>query len=185
MIPWGDALYGCDERWWDRHGDCEGFQGVKWSSHDTASACNDKIKTAERHGLNLVKGRLGTGFSLDPSVIHYGENSGFQALNLAILLGSPYIVLVGFDMRHVGGKSHFFGDHPPCLFQRNEYLSFVKHFDKAPPPEGVEIINATPDSALKSYPMMDFEDAVKNYRLHCDRSEPYTETGTDCALQGV
>jgi len=122
-----------------------------------------------------VKGALGEGFSTDPNVIHYGDNSGFQALNLTILFGSPYIVLVGFDMRHVGGKAHFFGDHPNGLYQRPEYQSFVKKF--TPPPEGVQIINATPDSALTCYPMMSLEDALENHSLYRDGAVSHTGTG--------
>ena len=110
--------------------------------------------------MHLVKGAPGGGLSTDPCVIHYGDNSGYQALNLAVLFGSPYIVLCGFDMRHVSGKSHFFGDHPQGLFQRAEYESFARKFDKAPAPDGVDIINATPDSALRCYPMMELDDAI-------------------------
>lgn len=185
MVPWGDALYGCDERWWDKHQHCEDFRGAKWSSHDLLTSSNDKMACAERHGLNLVKGATATGFSTDPSVIHYGENSGFQAINLTILLGSPYIVLVGFDMRLVGKQSHFFGDHPPGLFQRGEYGSFIRNFEKAPPPAGVTIINATPDSALTCYPMMAFEDAIENYSLHRHWPECDQPTSGRCAVQGV
>ena len=157
-MPWADALYGCEPRWWTAHKDCDGFKGVKWSTHDKGSSANNKIEAAEAYGIKLVRGEVAAGFSTDPSLIHYGDNSGFQALNLAILLGSTYIVLVGFDMRRVKGKSHFFGDHPNGLYQRPEYESFAKKFADAP--DGVQIINATPGSALKCYPMMNLEDAV-------------------------
>ncbi len=163
-MPWADALYGCEPRWWNLHKDCDGFAGVKWSTHVKESTANDKTEHADDYDIKIVKGAPASGFSTDPSVIHYGDNSGFQALGLSILLGSPYIVLVGFDMRHVAGKSHFFGDHPQDLFQRQEYESFAKKFDKAPPPDGVTIINATPGSALRCYPMMNLEDAIGAYR---------------------
>ena len=169
-MPWADALYGCEPRWWNLHKDCDGFKGVKWSTHDKDSSSNDKTEHAELYDLKVVKGVAATGFSTDPALIHYGDNSGFQAVNLAILLGATHIVLVGFDMRHVAGKSHFFGDHPRDLFQRDEYESFAKKFDKAPPPDGVTIINATPGSALRCYPMMDLEDAIGAYRGRSDGS---------------
>lgn len=171
MMPWADVMYGCDTKWWNTHKGCMDFAGERWSSHDGGNGTsNDKTQVANDYGVSLVSGKPGAGFSTQEGVIHYGDNSGFQSVNLAILFGSPYIVLVGFDMRHVGGKSHFFGDHPKELFQRNEYESFARKFDKAPPPEGVEIINATPGSAVKCYPMMDLEDAIENYRLHRHRS---------------
>ncbi len=161
LMPWADVLYGCDAKWWNVHKDCNGFAGELWSTHDGGkSTSNDKTEPADAYGLNLVKGVAGSGFSTDPGLIHYGDNSGFQALNLAVLFGSPYIVLVGFDMRHIKGRSHFFGDHPTGLFQRAEYESFIKKFAKAPAPDGVTIVNATPDSSLKCYPMMGLEVAV-------------------------
>lgn len=168
MIPWAQILYGCDPRWWNLHEGCPDFTGIKWSTHDKKGASNDKLEIAEKYGVNIVKGAPGAGYSLDPGLIHYGDNSGHQSVNLAILLGSPYIILVGFDMRIVKGQSHFFGDHPRGLFQRQEYESFAKKFK--PAPEGVTIINATPDSALQVYPMMDIEDAIENGRLHRYRS---------------
>jgi hypothetical protein len=176
-MPWADALYGCDSRWWNEHKGCMGFEGERWSTHDDGkSTANNKTQVANDYGVNLVNGAQGVGFSTDQGLIHYNDNSGFQALNLAILFGSRYIVLVGFDMRHVGGKSHFFGDHPKSLYQRPEYQSFVNKFDKATPPEGVQIINATPDSALTCYPMMGLEDALENYSLH--RNGTIRNTGT-------
>ena len=153
------------------------FAGAKWSTHSRESCSDDKREVGEKYGIRLVKGEPGSGFSTNPSVIHYGDNSGFQALNLAILFGSPYIVLVGFDMRHIAGKSHFFGNHPPGLFQRGEYESFALMFDKAPPPDGVTIINATPDSALKCYESMCLEDAIENHLLHRNRSIVNAATG--------
>ena len=101
-MPWADVLYGCNERWWDAHKGTD-FAGEKWSTHDTTGTANNKLKAAEKYGLQLVMGAPGAGFSTDPGLIHYGDNSGFQSVNLAILLASPYIVLVGFDMQHVGG----------------------------------------------------------------------------------
>jgi hypothetical protein len=152
------------------------FEGERWSTHDTHSASNDKMATADKYGLNLVKGATASDFSTDQSVIHYGYhgNSGFQSLGLALLLGSPYIVLVGFDMQFVSGKSHFFGDHPRGLHQREEYESFARYF---PVVDGVTIVNATPGSAIKTYPIMEFEDAVEDYSLHCDGSERYAKAG--------
>ena len=185
-MPWADALYGCDARWWDIHKDCDGFAGAKWSSHDKEGQSNDKTAAADKHGLHIVKGAPGGGFSTDPSLIHYGDNSGFQALNLAILLGATYIVLVGFDMRHVKGKSHFFGDHPQGLFQRPEYESFAKKFDKAAAPDGVTIVNATPGSALKCYPMMSLDEAIESYgSVHRHRSIAHNTTDRNSKGEGL
>jgi hypothetical protein len=109
-----------------------------------------------------VAGAQGAGFSRRQDVIHYGHNSGFQALNLAILLGAARIVLVGFDMRIVDGRRHFHGDHPHPLINADP-RRFVPHFERAAAslPVGVEILNATPGSALTCFPAADLDEALR------------------------
>ena len=106
LFPDAAVLYACDSEWWDVHGGCPDFAGEKWSSHSVdAGGHNDKREVAKKYGLKLVEGRDRDGFSFDPACIHYGSNSGFQAVNLAILFGAKRIVLVGFDMRGVDRPS--------------------------------------------------------------------------------
>jgi hypothetical protein len=86
-------------------------------------------------------------------------------LNLAILFGSKRIVLVGYDMRCVDGKSHFFGDHKSKDFHQcsdQEYRNFARHYDIAARtlPKDIHIVNATPGSALTCWPVMPLEDAL-------------------------
>ena len=169
-MPWADVLYGCDARWWNAHNGTD-FQGEKWSSHNNKEHADDKLEVSEKYDLNLIRGIAGEGFSTKDDLIYYGDNSGFQAVNLAMVMGATDIILVGFDMRIVSGRSHFFGDHPKGLFQRKEYDSFAKKFVK--PPEGVTIINATPGSAIKAYPVMEFDEAIRHHSLHRNGAEPY------------
>lgn len=166
-LPWAEILYGCDERWWDVHEGTD-FKGEKWSTHGDAQN-NDKRAVAEKYGVNLIQGRSANdqGFSTDLSVIHYGDCSGYQALNLAILLGSPYIVLVGYDM---GGAGHFFGEHPSPLHNQDDYAKWVPHFRRSAVDCPAQIINATPGSAIDCWPVMTLEEAIENYRLHRDRA---------------
>lgn len=182
LLPWADALYGCDNHWWEMHGDCGGFQNEKWSTHDGAKdSGHNKFATglADRFGIRCVQGAAKNEFSLDPSVIHYGDNSGFQAVNLAILKGCKRIVLVGFDMRHVDGKAHFFGDHPKEARQcpESSLANFAKHFARAAAvmPRDISIVNATPGSALTCFPMMGLDDALGG--LHWNRPEPDARAG--------
>ena len=174
LLPWADKLYGCDTRWWNVYEGVPGFQGEKWSSHHKGVA-NDKTDVQARYGVNLVGGSRAqyNGFSLDPAKIHYGDNSGFQAINLAVLLGSPYIVLIGFDMSHKNGH-HFFGKHDGGLHNQEHFERWLPEFKHAAdrlPPE-ITIINATPDSALQCWPTMPLEQAIENYRLHSNGAEP-------------
>lgn len=160
LFPWAEVLYACDPDWWEVHQGCPGFAGEKWSSHDVINN-NNKLATAARYGLRLVGGRAEEGFSLDPTVIHYGQTSGFQAINLALLMGARRAVLVGFDM-HTRGPRHFFGDHPEPLSNYMRFETVVPVFRRAAAqlPAGVEIVNCTPGSALDCFPMMPLEEGL-------------------------
>lgn len=160
LMPWADVLYSCDGAWWGHHKGCPDFAGEKWSSHDAET--NNKGHAAECYGLRLIEGRAGDIFSTDPSLIHYGSNSGFQAVGLAILFGASRIVLVGFNMQAVAGRRHFFGDHPRPLrnVDHSRYVAGFKHAARHLPP-GVEILNATPQSALTCFPSVPLEKALE------------------------
>ena len=182
LMPFADALYGCDAHWWGLHKTCGDFAGERWSTH---SKDNDKMKEAAAYGLRLVEGKNGDHFSFDQGLIHYGSNSGFQAVNLALLKGCRRIVLVGFDMRVVDGKRHFFGDHPKPCHNGADYGNFVRRFETAAArlPPDVQIVNATPNSALRCFPMVSLEDALA--ATPCgqnglrDRNRPVADNAAD------
>lgn len=155
------VLYACDARWWRHYNGVPEFRGEKWSSHGDRMH-NNKLDVARQYGLNLVQGQNGEGFSLDRSHINYGHNSGFQAINLGILFGSTRILLVGFDMRVVDGKRHFFGEHPPPMARNTNYANWFGAFNKAAQllPGFIKVLNCTPDSALTCFPTMSLDEAL-------------------------
>lgn len=161
LMPWADVLYSCDASWWTAHNGCPDFQGEKWTSHSVSPA-NDKTKFADKYRLRVVKGVLKPGFSADPEFIHYGRNSGFQAVNLALLWGADPVILVGFDMRLVSEREHFFGNHQAPLRPSGPFSLFIGAFEKAAKetPMGERILNATPGSGLTCFPMVDLADAL-------------------------
>ena len=152
LCPAAEILYGCDVAWWEFHQGVPKFAGERWSSHE-ANSSNDKKRVAKNYELTLVAGEPGNTFGLD-GTLRYGSNSGFQAVNLAILFGACPILLVGFDMREVEGKRHFFGQHPIGLGRASDYRLFVRNFTEAAIalPKSVEIYNCTPGSALRCFP---------------------------------
>lgn len=163
LLPHADALYACDNRWWEAHIAAvrDGFFGERWTTHeDGPSSGNCKDEMPEDWGIRCVRGKASEGFSRDPALIHYGSNSGFQALNFALLRGATKVILVGFDMRVVNGKRHFFGDHPAPLSNSTTYSSFIRHFETAAKHCAVPIVNATPGSALNCFPKVSLDDAL-------------------------
>jgi hypothetical protein len=95
--------------------------------------------------------------------IHGGGNGGYQTINLVYLFGAVKIILFGFDMQLTGKKSHWHGDHPGDLNRDLPVKTFQKNFPalaqdlKA---EGVEVINATRETALECFPRMGIEEAL-------------------------
>lgn len=172
LLPNADMLYAVDNSWWHIHKQCKGFTGEKWAGHEQLpheKHGNDKRDFADEYDVNLITGLSGDEFSRDPGLIRYGSNSGFQAINMAILKGCKYIVLVGFDMRRVDGAAHFFGDHPPGLSNTTDegYRQYNRHFVAAAKrlSPDIRIVNATPESALTCFPMMTLEAAL-DYKDH-------------------
>jgi hypothetical protein len=175
-LPYADILYACDERWWRVHIESvrSMFHGERWTTHENGKdSSNGKDGMPAEWNVSCVLGKDGRGFSTDPGLIHYGQNSGFQAINLAILKGATRIILVGFDM---GGRGHFFGDHPDPLHNRTDYRAFLPTFQEAARTCRVPILNATPGSALDCWPRVTLEEALADDRLCRDRPEPEART---------
>lgn len=168
LLPFADVLFACDSKWWRVHKGCPNFKGEKWSTQGTSrqrsgAVRDDKQAEARDYGLNLVPAKPGDEFSLDPGFICYGGNSGFMATNLAILFGANPIILIGFDMRAVNGKNHFFGEHGAGLNRVGNFKRWIDRFTNAAAklPPHVRIINATPETALDCFPKMSLSEALK------------------------
>lgn len=189
LLPYADVLYACDEKWWTLHIEDvrKMFHGERWTTHEenlggNGQHVNDKRALVD-YGLNFVRGRDGDVFSADPGTIHYGSNTGFQAVGLAILKGATRVILVGFDMRKVDGRGHFFGDHPAGLHNRSDYRDFIVPFQCAAKSCPVPIVNATRGSALDCFPMVDLDTAlatdIRGPDGLPDRDRADTDTGAD------
>lgn len=96
-------MYACDSHWWDVYvGELKrDFAGELWTQDE---------RTARKYKLHLKEGVSLPGLGRDK--LHFGNNSGYQAINLAYLFGATRIILLGFDMKRTAGQIHFFGNHP-------------------------------------------------------------------------
>lgn len=111
--------------------------------------------------MTVLQSRPNKGLSRSQGVLHSGQNSGYQAINLAYLMGAEVILLLGYDMARRNGKGHFFGEHPETLNHKTDYRQFITNFDSIKPDQyGIEIINCTRDTALTAFPKMDLEKAI-------------------------
>lgn len=166
LALWADVLYACDHKWW-------GWASKNYKGqHPHFKACvahttGHKYGLKPYPGVRLLRGNEpGTeyGLSLDPRALRTGFNSGYQAINLAVHLGAARIVLLGYDMRvdhRKRSRDHFFGQHPdhsipPVQACLTAFKTLIKPLAEA----GVEIVNCTPDSALKCFPMRPLVEVV-------------------------
>lgn len=151
-------MYACDDHWWDIYVQelKLNFAGELWTQSERA---------AKKYQLNRWPGVSAHG--LGKKHIHFGNNSGYQAVNLAYLFGATKIILLGYDMHVEAGKIHFFGNHPyhkqgqgpdNSVMQRwcHNFLQLASDLRH----EGVEVINATRSTKLTAFTRMTLEDAL-------------------------
>ena len=158
LAPWADVLYACDATWWHLHGPqgALGFAGLKVGLDDSITF--PAVRVLQRSSTESREG-----FDPRPTHLADGANSGYQAVHLAAHMGAARVLLAGFDMRQVDGRSHFFGEHPEGLTRHSPYPVFVKQFKTLVEPlreRGVEVINVTPGSALTVFPIGELEEVL-------------------------
>lgn len=154
-----DVLAATNSNFWDYYWhQVKGESCDKWTPHK---------KTADKYGINYIEERGLPGLSTDPAFIHHHHGSGPITLNIALHYGITRMLLVGWDMRHKGSR-HFFGEYPEPLVhytrnlgeggELNGLLGEMATID--PEKYGIEIINCTPNSALKHFPMGELKDFI-------------------------
>ena len=115
-----------------------------------------------RYGINRIRGEQLDGLGRD--CIHFGGNSGYQAINLAYLMGASTVTLLGYDMGNTNGLSHWHGDHPGHLKKQlpiNLWLSKFPALADDLKAEGVRVINASRVTALECFDRLPLELALQ------------------------
>lgn len=142
-------MYACDDHWFDAkiHDVRDNFYGEVWTQ---------SVRASKKYKLHLQEGVSAQGLGREK--IHFGNNSGYQAINLAYLLGAKSIILLGFDMKTDAGKVHFFGNHSyhkqgqgPNDQVFNRWKHNFLHLARDLEYEGVEMVNATRDTTLDMF----------------------------------
>jgi hypothetical protein len=157
LIPWADMLFFTDNSW---------FQKNRAFVESWAGMIVTLSRAAKRTHPDLVR-RIEAEPRPDfPPAgtcrIKAGRSSGHSAVSLAVSMCAARVVLLGFDMRFVGERSHCHDDYEnkdTLLYERD----FAPAFDgwrAAALRAGTEIVNATPGSALKEFPMVDIAEEI-------------------------
>lgn len=96
-----------------------------------------------------------------------GNNSGTQVLNLCMNMKPKVIVLLGFDMKHKGNKSHW--HNMPRLpvqpkIYNNQFIPSTEALAKNAKKMGckVDIVNACSDSALRCFRFAEYTEFLSH-----------------------
>ncbi|MGE0722806.1 MAG: hypothetical protein AB7O45_00450 [Alphaproteobacteria bacterium] len=152
-----DPLYFSDNAWNERRPElAAAWPGPVVTCNRNAKLRNgDAVRWIDVIGLTERVGAL-------PDIVQ--ASSGHIAACLAAVMGAARLVLCAFEGRVVGDRTHGHGD-----YTQGDIASFHERFvpgwvGLAPAFArlGVEVINATPDSAVRCYPFRPLAEALES-----------------------
>lgn len=145
---WADWLHGCDAMWWQVHiQSVQHFAGIRTTLAETLPP---------QWGVGVLRNTGKTGFDKDPTCCRTGANSGYQAAHAAAhaIAGNGRIIFVGLDMKKgPDNRRHSFQTHS-YQPEPNYAAVMLPWFETLVEPlkeRGIEIINATPGSAVDCF----------------------------------
>ena len=149
-----------DERWWFKHREVveeASKRGV------VTTSVNDELRGFPPC-IRVMKRAYG--FHPNRDMTGWYGNTGASAIELAMKMGARKIVLVGFDLRLVEGKPNYFDNYisPADNERMVSFVIQVRSLVLAARSffHWVEVVNATPGSALQEVPFIPPEQAL-NY----------------------
>lgn len=181
LAPWADIVYFADHRWWEWHtrGTPKSwpwaqftleqvkkafadFNGQKVTIHGTGQMVKDpKIFMLRNHSEKTMDR---SGLSEEPNGLRTGSNGGYQVINLAVLTGAKRILLLGYDMRFQGKRSHSHNGHAHQVPEA-AYTGWARNFATMLPQLnrlGVGVINCSPGSAIQAFARGDIASVLPN-----------------------
>lgn len=174
FAPWADINYFADSEWWALHSkgiakpklglNAEQVRDQFWAFEGQRCSIQNTGLNVDDPDVHIVRNAGVSGVLNDPSAVRDGRHSGFHALNIAKLAGSPLILLLGFDAREPEGKeSHWHGGHPrptPTVAYKMYRQSFTA-VENALKAAGTKVINCSPGSAIESFQKLPLEEALR------------------------
>lgn len=161
LAPWADVLYAADDDWWqnlyEKHGGPGDFKGELWTVNEMIAA---------KYGLKCIRYNSSLKWSNEPGLIATGGNSGFQALNMAVLDGAQRVILLGYDMQQKklpdgNLQKHWWTGKFDRPKRDSNYPLWIEKFRAAAPLIPVPVINCTPGGALTMFERMPLREALQ------------------------
>jgi len=171
LAPDATALWGADDKWMVKwHQGCSAAHLHNGRAYPAFTGqfkfCLSRTPYAD---VMVLKRGPRIGLCLEPDRVALGSNGAHQSINLAVHFGATRIILLGVDMKP--GKVFRDGAWRPS----DHFAWLGRHQDDSKPPyeqclsymatlaeplkkSGVEVVNCSPDSALRCFPMRALRD---------------------------
>jgi hypothetical protein len=147
LAPWADVLYAADYFWWLKQNGLPGFAGLRVSQAEEAADAFPGIRHIDQQRIAAA-----------------GDNSGAQALELAVQFGATRIILVGYDMTLTHGVHwhglHRGGSQNPSKATIAGWRTALDRAAARYAAAGIEVLNASPISELTAYAKVRLEDVL-------------------------
>lgn len=156
---WAEVLFFGDCWWFEQHRKpLQSFSGL------IITTCCYQIH-AFRRVMHIRQKLNRFGLSKNRAFLTWNMNAGACAVNVAKHLGASRIVLLGYDMRQIDNCNNWHHDHmtsdDPSHDPYEEFLLAWPYIARDAKRDGLEIINATPGSAITHFPIINPQDIVK------------------------
>lgn len=160
LVPWADVLMWSDPRWYR-------WNVQRLHRHRGAlRVFRCKPEFGGPVGVRHMRRDADMDLSDIPNTLA-GYDTGGGAINLAYLMGSRDIVLLGFDMNDPKPEhwhdGNYHSDHrePPPSGQRTRcFVPSHERMARALAERGCTVRNATPGTALTAYPLVSLDDVI-------------------------
>lgn len=175
LAPWADVLFFTDSAWYaDRQELVKNWPGlvVTYSRQAKRELDDPEVNPGPARVLR-IKGcgaaefpprRNGMPGFPPPGApeVQMGRSSGHSAIALARAMGGARIVMLGYDMRVVGGREHCHTEYtgPRDLGVYDSFVNTFAGWHAAAEADGFEILNATPGSAVTEFPFADLDEVL-------------------------
>jgi hypothetical protein len=151
LARWAPVKYFGDCQFWRwnkvRYLKLEGFRVT------LCSQCRDHPK------MQFLKTKAAYGISDEPDRL-CSRHSGHAAINLAYLLGTVKIVLLGFDMKKKGSQGNYHAKYKTQTDDKvyaERFLPALRSIVEPLRDAGVEVVNASRDTAIDFWPRAPLE----------------------------
>ena len=148
-----DILYHADATWWYNYKGCPEVS--------SARICIEKLTYGNVYAMRRSPKQ--DGIDLNFPYLVTGNNSGYQAINLAMYSNPKEIILLGYDMKKTDGKHNIIGDHPPRIKRPADFDLFIDNISTLAPVLDnmrVKVYNCSLDSALTCFDKKELKDVL-------------------------